>query len=525
MRSDPSTFKQPTLTFKLPSSFERRLRRSRRSTSHVSHYNVVGAAKKHPRADCASHQISAQLRHMYFFRSTKAYHAEVENQDTCLSRSGSLSAATNVASRDSLKTKEDTILGQDMHSAQRRCLGYLHGPKGQPTQREPQSLLPFAMTVCFTTLLVLCLGLHTTLSLEILESLSIEVAVYDFDKFSGADLIGRYELEVLGSTKDYFSTLSGDTKNDSKPGLRVDMRLQLNCSENFYGSRCETYCKSDGLSYYCSPSGERICLRGFFGEFCNVTDVCTREPCAYGATCVPKSLGRICVCNGGHYPECYPLTDPCRFSPCRNGGVCDRSPTNPLGFVCTCPRYYTGVYCEQRLSLCALLETDQRAAQHIASKMVLKEEEQKGGFGMSTPVPSVCLNGGVCVDHPTKFTFFCSCPEGWTGSWCETKIAEASAQSKLWQEWLVTRVIALHDQNALVYETPLRSTHLSVGHASNESCGTTAKLSTPGSSYEPIMPCLGDSLNIHRPQTDVEDNEEKPPLPLRTPLLVKDRLT
>nr|CDS22481.1 neurogenic locus notch protein [Echinococcus granulosus] len=484
------------------------------------------------------------------------------------------------------------------------------------------------MTVCFTTLLVLCLGLHTTLSLEILrnaavgtielyywnpenllengqfcdfiifermcdvffeicvgiragdcgilkvrtktfmerfkvnltgnlaiplvikhavpESLSIEVAVYDFDKFSGADLIGRYELEVLGSTKDYFSTLSGDTKNDSKPGLRVDMRLQLNCSENFYGSRCETYCKSDGLSYYCSPSGERICLRGFFGEFCNVTDVCTREPCAYGATCVPKSLGRICVCNGGHYPECYPLTDPCRFSPCRNGGVCDRSPTNPLGFVCTCPRYYTGVYCEQRLSLCALLETDQRAAQHIASKMVLKEEEQKGGFGMSTPVPSVCLNGGVCVDHPTKFTFFCSCPEGWTGSWCETKIAEPQnvgliigltcvifcvtimvgfiiyfCKRRKWKR----RVIALHDQNALVYETPLRSTHLSVGHASNESCGTTAKLSTPGSSYEPIMPCLGDSLNIHRPQTDVEDNEEKPPLPLRTPLLVKDRLT
>ncbi|EUB59394.1 hypothetical protein EGR_05748 [Echinococcus granulosus] len=41
-----------------------------------------------------------------------------------------------VASRDSLKTKEDTILGQNMYSVHRRCLGYWHGPKGQPTQRE-----------------------------------------------------------------------------------------------------------------------------------------------------------------------------------------------------------------------------------------------------------------------------------------------------------------------------------------------------------------------------------------------------
>nr|CDS17723.1 expressed protein [Echinococcus granulosus] len=45
-----------------PSSFERRSRRSSRSTSRVSHYNVVGVVKKHPRADRGSRQISAQLR-------------------------------------------------------------------------------------------------------------------------------------------------------------------------------------------------------------------------------------------------------------------------------------------------------------------------------------------------------------------------------------------------------------------------------------------------------------------------------
>ncbi|CDS42772.1 expressed protein [Echinococcus multilocularis] len=45
-----------------PSSFERRSRRSSRSTSRLSHYNLVGVVRKHPRADRASHQISVQLR-------------------------------------------------------------------------------------------------------------------------------------------------------------------------------------------------------------------------------------------------------------------------------------------------------------------------------------------------------------------------------------------------------------------------------------------------------------------------------
>ncbi|EUB55397.1 collagen, type XV, alpha [Echinococcus granulosus] len=45
-----------------PSSSERHVRRSPWSTSRVSHYNVVGAVKKHPRPDRASHQISVQLR-------------------------------------------------------------------------------------------------------------------------------------------------------------------------------------------------------------------------------------------------------------------------------------------------------------------------------------------------------------------------------------------------------------------------------------------------------------------------------
>ncbi|KAL5961677.1 hypothetical protein TSMEX_010582 [Taenia solium] len=372
------------------------------------------------------------------------------------------------------------------------------------------------------------------------KSLIIEVAVYDSDKLSGPDLIGNYEVEVPVTTKGYFSALSANAKNETNPGPRVYLRLNLECSENFYGLRCETYCKSDGLSYYCSPSGERVCLEGFSGEFCNLTDICAREPCAYGATCVPKLLGRICICNGGHYPECYSLTDPCRFSPCQNGGVCDKSSTNPLGFVCTCPKYYTGVYCEQRLSLCALLEADQKAALHIASKMALRGKKDNGAFGISSPVSSVCLNGGVCVDHPTKFTFFCSCPEGWAGNWCETKIAEPQnvgliigltcaafcviivvgiivyfCKRRKWKR----RVSALHERNAFIYEAALRSTHMNVDHPSSENYDTIVKPSISGSSYDPIIPCIGDSLSIRRPQTMGEDSEAKPPLPSRPPLI------
>ncbi|VDM17563.1 unnamed protein product [Hydatigera taeniaeformis] len=424
-------------------------------------------------------------------------------------------------------------------------------------------------------------------------SLNIEIGIYDADQFSDPDLIGKYEVKVPLIKEEYFTILSSHAENTPTAGPRVGIRLKMQCSDDFYGSRCENYCKSDGLSYYCSPNGERVCLKGFFGEFCNLTDICDREPCAFGATCVPKLSGRFCICNGGHYPECYPLTDPCRFSPCRNGGVCDKSSTNPLGFVCTCPKYYTGIYCEQRLSLCALLEADQKAAIHIASKMALRDAGENSSFSVSSPA-SVCLNGGVCVDHPTKFKFFCSCPEGWTGTWCETKIAEASLQMGFKEDSLILsniqpcsfiiaskcgpnrrtnlrcilhhhcichhclssstkkvetqlyrdhevktqrykgtanyhlyfaitcrRVSALHERNAFVYEAAVRPQNLSAGQINNENYGNNSKGSPSGSAYEQILPCVGDSLDVHRPWSISEEKETKPTPAERTFLIME----
>ncbi|VDD81276.1 unnamed protein product [Mesocestoides corti] len=165
-------------------------------------------------------------------------------------------------------------------------------------------------------------------------------------------------------------------------------------------------------------------ILGFFGEYCNHSNVCLREPCAPGAECVAKLAGRICICNGGDHPECYPENDPCAMSPCLNGGECGRSLTNPRGFICSCPKYYTGTFCEQRLSVCALAEEEGSSLMRETFTMTRRNAEQSEGTNNAMPETALCLNGGICVDHPKLFTYFCDCPKEWTGKRCEKRVIE-----------------------------------------------------------------------------------------------------
>ena len=70
------------------------------------------------------------------------------------------------------------------------------------------------------------------------------------------------------------------------------------------------------------------------------------------------------------------------------------------------------------------MEAEETAAKDHVSKMVY--EESGGELMYNNFTTGACLNGGVCIDHPMKFAYLCSCPQGWTGSHCETKVFEAS---------------------------------------------------------------------------------------------------
>lgn len=108
-------------------------------------------------------------------------------------------------------------------------------------------------------------------------------------------------------------------------------------------------------------------------------------------------------------PECYKVVDICNPSPCTNGGVCEKTGPHLQQFVCMCPQYHYGEVCAERNSSCEV----------TANRLSRKTSDFSYGKA------EICLNGGICVDHPTEFAHSCQCLGGWKGEFCE--IADVSA--------------------------------------------------------------------------------------------------
>ncbi|BHF61364.1 calcium ion binding [Sparganum proliferum] len=242
-------------------------------------------------------------------------------------------------------------------------------------------------------------------------AVNITITAMDDDGITADDVIGIFDAKVVALKNSPNFVMVPLTKR-GRQIAKLSLKMKFQCMKNYYGQHCEVYCESDSYSYRCSSSGQRICMEGFFGKYCNETLHCTRQPCRPGALCVANLYGRRCICNGGDYPECYPPDDPCSESPCQNNGLCMKTDDRALGFVCQCPPFWFGNFCEKHISPCALAEQAESRAREYSS---------------STRNRSVCLNGGLCIDHPTQFDYFCKCPEGWSGDRCEQRVESNNA--------------------------------------------------------------------------------------------------
>lgn len=52
--------------------------------------------------------------------------------------------------------------------------------------------------------------------------------------------------------------------------------IRVRCLDNYYGDSCEKLCRprNDKFGHYtCSPTGDKVCLRGWTGEYCSIGKV------------------------------------------------------------------------------------------------------------------------------------------------------------------------------------------------------------------------------------------------------------
>ncbi|XP_043194795.1 delta and Notch-like epidermal growth factor-related receptor, partial [Amphibalanus amphitrite] len=166
--------------------------------------------------------------------------------------------------------------------------------------------------------------------------------------------------------------------------LVVTVRAADCGDQQLCGGRGYCVARPDQEAFTCS------CCSEWSGPYCEVSDPCSKRPCAEGATCVSDGSDYKCFCaEGTTGSNCSRPSDTC--GTCLNGGTCA-----PDGVTCLCPRGYTGDGCGETAAA-----------------------------GETTPCdPSPCLRGECQVEGDAAV---CVCPPGYRGQFCETHDVCSSA--------------------------------------------------------------------------------------------------
>uniref|UniRef100_A0A6Q2XNC4 Notch receptor 3 n=1 Tax=Esox lucius TaxID=8010 RepID=A0A6Q2XNC4_ESOLU len=194
-------------------------------------------------------------------------------------------------------------------------------------------------------------------------------------------------------------------------------------------------CHNGGTCFNTIGGHTCVCVNGWTGDDCSENiDDCATAVCFNGATCHDRVASFFCECPVGKTGEsarllCH-LDDACVSNPCNEGAVCDTNPLNGRA-ICTCPAGFVGgIDINECLSMPC--QNDATCLDRIGEFTCICMP------GITTPPPTVCLNGGINTeeDHeimPPGFRCFCSAnvrlirPPGYMGTYCEVDVDECDS--------------------------------------------------------------------------------------------------
>jgi hypothetical protein len=173
-------------------------------------------------------------------------------------------------------------------------------------------------------------------------------------------------------------------------------------------------------SYKCT------CLPGYNGTNCdNIIDNCASSPCVNGQ-CQNKINAFNCSCNAGWTgTKCNLNATLCNVNPCLNNGTCVPTPQNTKN--CSCAFGYSGALCATAINYCDTAGFCKNSGVceykgpglfkcNCIGQRFYGPQCQWTSFCNANA--SVCLNTGVCNNVENSFN--CSCPAGYSGTFCET---------------------------------------------------------------------------------------------------------
>ncbi|XP_071081721.1 uncharacterized protein [Haliotis cracherodii] len=198
-------------------------------------------------------------------------------------------------------------------------------------------------------------------------SIKIKVQVFDNDYDTSGDLMDTLSklIKIQAAATEQTAMYTPYTLG-KRTKLQIEVRAY--CDPDWYGSRCETYCKAttDQSHYMCNKhTGAKMCFKGWKGDNCDQDiDECVEinNLCQNGGGCTNTHGSFQCICMEGiNGRRCENIINHCALKPCLNGGTCDSAPCNrgnctpdhvtATRFKCNCDFAWVGERCSRSVDI------------------------------------------------------------------------------------------------------------------------------------------------------------------------------